>query len=407
MAQPVVEYISSTKGKNKIAVFNNFEYSKNNASALATYYVCVNVKKQCPARLIVYLDGSTKDTGNHNHPPSPEFIQARRSIEIGKKAVTDTLPTLEAMSKIEETIQHTSHLAPFLGSESSRKRKALRAKRKARGEVDMGKSRETIKIPEDLQITTNKQPFLLKDFAGPLRILIFATIEMLRILGNCDTWLVDGTFKSSPSAFVQLFAIHGVFMGATIPLVYSYLPGKQADFYAKVFDAVCATSGAIFQPKYIISDFETGIIKVIRQRACYSMDDPIRKVFAYFQNTYIGYSWDDVDFPIPFWNCYDRLMDNQPRTTNSVEGWHHRLNTIVDGAHPSMWKSLDCIRKEQRHWEQKCANLRSGELVIRRNQYIHLDKKLRSIVTHYNTPVYNTTMEYLKGLSFVIHDYKR
>ena len=67
-----VEYVSSTKNKKKLAIVNQFTYSQNNSSALATYYTCVDVKKQCGARLTVYVDGSFKETGVHNHAPKPE-----------------------------------------------------------------------------------------------------------------------------------------------------------------------------------------------------------------------------------------------------------------------------------------------------------------------------------------------
>ena len=41
------------------------------------------------------------------------------------------------------------------------------------------------------------------------RILIFATADNIGKLLDCDMWFVDGTFKTSPTIFFQLFSILG------------------------------------------------------------------------------------------------------------------------------------------------------------------------------------------------------
>lgn len=59
--------------------------------------------------------------------------------------------------------------------------------------------------------TTTGANFLLHD-NGPKekeRIIIFATNEALDFLTQCDYVLMDGTVKSSPALFNQMYTIHG------------------------------------------------------------------------------------------------------------------------------------------------------------------------------------------------------
>ncbi|CAG7830116.1 unnamed protein product, partial [Allacma fusca] len=41
----------------------------------------------------------------------------------------------------------------------------------------------------------------------------------------------------------------------------------------------------------------------------FASTDAVREIFRYFLVTYIGYSWDDVLFPVDFWNVSDRFRE--------------------------------------------------------------------------------------------------
>ena len=43
------------------------------------------------------------------------------------------------------------------------------------------------------------------------RILIFASAIDVNRLSRCSTWLMDGTFKTSPDIFYQLWVLHGLY----------------------------------------------------------------------------------------------------------------------------------------------------------------------------------------------------
>ena len=59
------------------------------------------------------------------------------------------------------------------------------------------------------------------------RVLVFAARRNLRLLAKSDTWFVDGTFKTAPSLFVQVFTVHGMFKDHALPFVYELLTGTN------------------------------------------------------------------------------------------------------------------------------------------------------------------------------------
>jgi len=69
-------------------------------------------------------------------------------------------------------------------------------------------------------------------------------------------------------------------------------------------------------------------------------------------------AWDKVDYPYEFWNVYSRFEENNiPCSTNSLEGWHLRINL---GSLPNMGKSMEMLRKEEIHWHLECQNITAG-----------------------------------------------
>jgi len=66
-------------------------------------------------------------------------------------------------------------------------------------------------------------------------------------------------------------------------------------------------------------------------------------------------------FPIKFWNVYERVMENNPRTSNFVEGFHSKLNKCIKTYHPSMWKFLTVIRRIQQQTENSLTKLQAPD----------------------------------------------
>jgi len=66
-----------------------------------------------------------------------------------------------------------------------------------------------IDIPLDLCKSFNGQTFLLKESTiEGHKIYIFSTKDEISKLVNANYWVMDGTFKTAPSIFLQMYTIH-------------------------------------------------------------------------------------------------------------------------------------------------------------------------------------------------------
>ena len=96
------------------------------------------------------------------------------------------------------------------------------------------------------------------------RILVFASDNQLEYLaGMGKRWGVDGTFKTSPKEFKQIFTIH-VFndTGRSIPCAFALIPDKKEVSYRLVLASirfVAQKLGLTVDPAVVMSDFEASI----------------------------------------------------------------------------------------------------------------------------------------------------
>ena len=98
-------------------------------------------------------------------------------------------------------------------------------------------------------------------------LVIFSTDDNLRQLAQSSTIFMDGTFKSTPSLFDQLYTMHGIYREHVIPLVYCLLPDRKRTTYFRVFEILkrrLAELDLVLEPDTVISDFEKAIVATIR-----------------------------------------------------------------------------------------------------------------------------------------------
>ena len=72
---------------------------------------------------------------------------------------------------------------------------------------------------------------------------------------------MDGTFKSVPRLFSQLYTIHGLYRGHVVPLLFCLLDSKTRATYHSVINIIkdhLAEENLLLDPASVMSDFETG-----------------------------------------------------------------------------------------------------------------------------------------------------
>jgi hypothetical protein len=96
------------------------------------------------------------------------------------------------------------------------------------------------------------------------RIMIFGSPWSIRFLSYCSRWHADGTFKTRPLLFAQIYIIFGYFEGFLIPCFYCLTSKQNQTTYEKIFNHVSSIGlshlNLKFSPEALTCDFELGSI---------------------------------------------------------------------------------------------------------------------------------------------------
>lgn len=127
-------------------------------------------------------------------------------------------------------------------------------------------------------------------------------------------------------------------------------------------------------------------------------------VVDYFESTYIGNFGRGSrrrrpTFQHSMWSQYQRVTDNLPRTTNSLEGWHNAFNGIVNKAHPSMSFLVKKLRLDEFSVATKIERFHAGHHTQTKKKYQAIDDRIKSIVTSYDP---DNIIQYLRRIAYNI-----
>lgn len=90
-------------------------------------------------------------------------------------------------------------------------------------------------------------------------------------------------------------------------------------------------------------------------------------------------------YAIELWNVYERVVQDLPRSNNSIEGWHRAFNCRVSIKHPSVTKLAKCIVREQTKFEFDIARIKVGQQPKPKKKiYATLDARFKRIVGTYS-----------------------
>lgn len=117
------------------------------------------------------------------------------------------------------------------------------------------------------------ESFLLHDSGDGnpnFRVIMFGTIKFLRLLvERSPTVYSDGTWKSCPPPFDQLYTFHGYENVRSIPLVFCLVKGKAKTTYVYLIEQLKKLAlkefGKEFKPKKWTLDFEQAMLLAIKE----------------------------------------------------------------------------------------------------------------------------------------------
>ncbi|CAF1271615.1 unnamed protein product, partial [Didymodactylos carnosus] len=230
-----------TKRRGKILNFNDHQYTKKRSNKSTDKWRCRI--RSCNSIIVLVRDASTviHPPTDHSHVPDP--IQAKvdefkNTCKTRAREETTPISQIHEQELVKCSLKHND--ISFLPSYSS---------------IDSSFYREQLK-------NDPKSDLLESDS----RVLVFDSKWGIEYLSEVDTWHMDGTFKTRPLLFAQLYIIHDYRNGYMIPTICTLTSDKSDDQAATTFN-------------------------------------------DYITDTYVD---DDALFPSFIWNVHDLIITDQP-----------------------------------------------------------------------------------------------
>jgi len=273
-------------------MFNKNNFRKRDKENVY-YWICV---KKCGAtfRTIIKNNEHIKDESctlmDHSHAPNP--IKNECKI-IKNKIKTAALQSQDNPHKIYQ--EQIIGVPSVVSSQICKNASKQLIKRQRKGKLIEPSCVEHFNPPLELKKTISGQEFLIKDiYDDNNRIIIFTTFQNCLYLRESEFWLADGTYKSCPSFFKQLYTIHGSIKRGNdqicLPLVFALMTNQTENSYKLMFTALndFAIEHRInFKDNTdleIITDFEIAAINAINDIFPFAMHSAC--FFHFSQNIY-------------------------------------------------------------------------------------------------------------------------
>jgi hypothetical protein len=282
---------------NGLLHFEGFIYIRSQKSKGRVYWDCRKVRSgECKGRAIttepnedqevVVLKGPKESP--HTHPPNREEAAADVVKEKIKRKAEDHPEQPPAQLLRTELAGVPAGVLSQLPDQPALTQ-AIRRTRRRHLPPNPTSLSHLHELPDRFTKTLLDENFVLYDSGAPdvdddddesgneeSRIIVFGMRRNVELLCQSSVWFLDGTFKTAPNIFVQIFTILGLRSRAgrpdettAFPFVYAFLPSKTSDAYkavlASVCDAVAQYNVRQCNPQRIITDFELSIINACRE----------------------------------------------------------------------------------------------------------------------------------------------
>ena len=274
-------FIPSKRSGSYNLEIEGYRYRKNKTTKKKVFYVYV--ESNC--RGTTALDSNFLEIVNcptiHNHPAVDDYI---KKIEIRQKIVSavENEPSRNMSEIFQDVIQQIPENDENCAPNYRDVRHILYYHRKKQLPC-IPKTVSDINFSSSWAKTLSGKQFLLakNDEVGAV---VMSTRFFIENLSDCDTILADGTFKTAPEPFAQIYTIFGVFENQKIPLVFAFLSNKKKESYIfllRLLEAKAEKLGKRFSPEIFLTDFESGFCVAIKN--CFPMAQHLGCHFHYCQ----------------------------------------------------------------------------------------------------------------------------
>ena len=250
--------VKSSKGTDKLS-HDGYLYIFHRGTAKKEWRCDV---RGCKARIHSNDENIVKKSGEHSHPQASGKEEVAVVKDLLRKRGRETKDNPHvAIGEITSLLSDSAKY--LLPTQHALKMMYKRQRTAPPNPISLD---ELLLDGNDINTFSGKDFLFYDSDDGPNRIVIFSTQENIEYLSMSSIWLADGTFKTVPNLFCQLYTVHCLIGGPNpfenghlLPCIYALLPNKSTSTYTKMWNIIrdaCPNS----QPNYIFVDFEQAAI---------------------------------------------------------------------------------------------------------------------------------------------------
>ena len=103
-------------------------------------------------------------------------------------------------------------------------------------------------------------------------------------------------------------------------------------------------------------------------------------------------------FPPHLWNVHEATLNDEPRTNNLCEAWNNRFSNLVGHNHPSVWKLIEALKKDECSVSFTILQDARGQPPMKRVRtvYVELQQRLKTLCQARASGT-KTVEEFLRG----------
>ena len=290
--------IVESKRKKPTLLLDNYRYTQDKMIDATIYWKCEN--RSCPARAIQYGSSNPIIKKPHNHDGDEMRCKVEEFRMSLKRRIEHSPQPVKRIYKEELISLYTN--SPSITQFTPMFHEMKNSLYKARNDSYPTAPRTVndVKLEGIWRNTLSGEPFIMLESMHP----VFGTIESLKQLSQCDNnhLFFDGTFKSCPNPFYQLYSIHSVQNNLSTPKLYTLLPDKKGSTYISLLNGILNLShlnNISINPKYVTIDFEQAALNAIKL----VFPNAIVKGCNFHFNKCIYTKLQDLGFQSPFINA--------------------------------------------------------------------------------------------------------
>lgn len=441
-----MELTTTNKGK-QCALYDGYSYNFKRQNVEGTiFWRCSKERsKRCRGNL-KSKNGEVLSTSEHQcGAPDEAQLEVKKVLQTAKKRAREEETAISKIYTQELGELHNKgyDFIAEMPAQHSAKRVLYQQRCKSQGHQVEPEKRDDVVLDEDILKMNDGSSFLLADDNSDERILIFSGPLGKDGLASCEDFFMDGTFKSSTKQFSQIYSIHADFGSSTeetniYPVVFALLPNKKKETYVRLFQLIL-NAVPNWTPRQVNVDYEVSAISALKEvfatvkvRGCYfhmkkclwrkvqdlgltrdyKENEEVRNIvkmcaslaflnpddvcngwleiysrkpeendkLTEFLDYFVSNWMEDERNDIHQWNCYNR----RHRTTNSVEGWNNKLNSMVQRPNPRIKDLIQCLKTEAEHsaymYMTKQLNLEGKR---RKLKYKKMDAAIQKTIKKY------------------------